>query len=44
MRLIMMNLGEKLTEAEIEELIREADKNKDEKIDYDRFVNTSMSK
>jgi Ca2+-binding EF-hand superfamily protein len=32
-----MNLGEKLTEAEIEELIREADKNKDEKIDYDRF-------
>ena len=44
LRLIMMNLGEKLTDAEIDELIREADKERNEKIDYERFVNILMSK
>ena len=44
LRLIMMNLGEKLTDAEIDELIREADKERNEKIDYERFVNLLMSK
>ncbi|KAH8277061.1 calmodulin [Drosophila bipectinata] len=38
-RHIMTNLGEKLTEDEIEEIIRDADSNIEGNIDYVRFVN-----
>ena len=40
----MMNLSEKLTDAEIEEVIREADKEKNGEINYEKYVNASMSK
>ncbi|KAH8313450.1 hypothetical protein KR067_005962 [Drosophila pandora] len=38
-RHIMTNLGEKMTEDEIEEIIRDADSNTEGNIDYIRFVN-----
>lgn len=34
LRRVMMNLGEKLTEAEVEDMIKEGDKDGDGKINY----------
>ncbi len=35
----MTNLGEKLSEQEVEEMIREADVDNDGQVNYDEFVN-----
>ena len=35
LRQVMMNLGEKLSEAEVDEMVREADIDGDGRIDYD---------
>lgn len=35
----MTNLGEKLTEEEVEEMIREADVDGDGQVNYEEFVN-----
>lgn len=44
LRHIMMNLGEKLTEEECDEMIREADIMGDGNINYEEFVTMMMSK
>ncbi|OCF31693.1 calmodulin [Kwoniella heveanensis CBS 569] len=41
---VMTNLGEKLSDAEISEMIREADKDGDGMIDYNEFVTMMMAK
>ncbi|OWF37728.1 calmodulin-A-like isoform X2 [Mizuhopecten yessoensis] len=38
LRHVMISLGEKLTEEEVDEMIKEADMNGDGQIDYDEFV------
>ena len=38
LRHVMTNLGEKLTEEEVNEMIREADANGDGRINYDEFI------
>lgn len=40
----MTNLGEVLTDSEIEEMIKEADDNGDGEVDYDEFVRMMQSK
>jgi len=42
LRHVMSNLGEKLTDAEIEEMVREADVNGDGQVNYDQFVQMMM--
>ncbi len=39
----MSSLGEKMSDNDIEEMLREADKNKDGLIDYDEFAKTMLS-
>jgi hypothetical protein len=39
----MTNLGEKLTEEEVEEMIREADVDGDGQVNYEEFVNMMVS-
>ena len=38
MKQVMMNLGEKLTDEELDEMIREADIDGDGQVDYNEFV------
>ena len=40
----MLNLGEKLTEEEVEEMIREADVDGDGQVNYGEFVKMMLSK
>ena len=44
LRLVMNNLGEKLTDEEVDELIREADVDGDGHINYEEFVRIMMAK
>ncbi|KXN66162.1 calmodulin [Conidiobolus coronatus NRRL 28638] len=44
LRHVMTNLGEKLTDEEADEMIREADVDGDGQINYDEFVKMMMSK
>ncbi len=44
LRLAMTRLGEKLTEAEVDDMIKDADKNGDGKVDYKEFAALMMSK
>ena len=44
LRYIMTNLGEGLTTAEVEEMVKEADLDNDGQIDYDEFVKMMLSK
>jgi len=44
LRHVMTNLGEKLTDEEVDEMIREADISGDGQINYDEFVSMMMSK
>ena len=44
LRRVMTNLGEKLTDEELDELIREADVNGDGRIGYEGFKKMMMSK
>ena len=41
---IMTNLGEKLTDEEVDEMIREADIDGDDQINYEEFVKVMMAK
>jgi Ca2+-binding EF-hand superfamily protein len=40
----MINLGEKLTDEEVYEMIREADLDGNGQVDYDEFVKMMMAK
>ncbi|CAI9722192.1 calmodulin 4 [Octopus vulgaris] len=44
LRHVMMNLGEKLTDKEVEDMIREADADGDGRIDYEEFIQILMAK
>ena len=44
LKLVMQNLGEKLTDEEITEMIREADEDGDGEVDFDEFVKMMTSK
>ena len=44
LRHTMTNLGENLTPEEVEEMIKEADLDNDQQIDYDEFMKIIMSK
>ena len=44
LRLVMTNLGEKLTDEEVDEMIREADVDGDGQINYEEFVKMMMAK
>ena len=44
LRHVMTNLGEKLTEEEVDEMIKEADFDGDGQVNYDEFVKMMMAK
>ena len=44
LRHVMTNLGEKLTEKEVDEMLKEADVNGDGEIDFDEFLKMMQSK
>jgi calmodulin len=44
LRHVMTNLGEKLTDEEVDEMIREADVDGDGQVNYDEFVKMMLSK
>ena len=43
LRSVMLNLGEKLTDKEVDEMIREADVDGGGQLNYDEFLNMMMS-
>ncbi len=44
LRHVMLNLGERLTEEEVEEMIREADVDGDGSVNYEEFVKMMLAK
>ncbi len=44
LRHVMTNLGEKLTDEEVDEMIREADVDGDGQVNYEEFVKMMMQK
>ena len=44
LRHVMTNLGEKLTEEEVDEMIREADMDGDGQVNYEEFVRMMLAK
>ena len=44
LRQVMLNLGEKLTEEEVEMMIKEADVNGDNLVNYEEFISMMNSK
>lgn len=44
LRHVMTNLGEKLTDEEVEEMIREADVDGDGQVNYEEFVRMMLAK
>ena len=44
LRHVLTNLGEKISDEEIEEMIREADNNRDGLINYEEFIRMMMAK
>ena len=44
LRHVMANLGERLTDAEVDEMVREADVDGDGRINFDEFVKVMMAK
>ena len=44
LRQVMMNLGEKLSEEEVEMMIKEADTNGDGLVNYDEFISMMNAK
>jgi len=44
LRHVMTNLGEKLTDEEVDEMIREADVDGDGQVNYEEFVKMMMAK
>jgi Ca2+-binding EF-hand superfamily protein len=44
LRHVMINLGEKLTDEEVNQMIRQADINGDGQVDYEEFVKMMMAK
>jgi Ca2+-binding EF-hand superfamily protein len=44
LRHVMINLGEKLTDEEVNQMIQEADINGDGQVDYEEFVKMMMAK
>ena len=44
LRHVMTNLGEKLTDEEVEEMIREADIDGDGQVNYEEFVRMMLAK
>lgn len=43
LRLVMMNIGEKLTDDELEQMIREADLDGDGQVNYEEFVRMMLA-
>ncbi|TYH92765.1 hypothetical protein ES332_A13G206400v1 [Gossypium tomentosum] len=43
LRLVMMNIGEKLTDEELEQMIREADLDRDGQVNYEEFVRMMLA-
>ena len=44
LRHVMTNLGEKLSDEEVDEMIRQVDVDRDEQINYEEFVKVMMAK
>ena len=44
LRLVMVNLGDKLTQIEVQEILNEADMENNNQVNYDKFVKVMMSR
>ena len=43
LRQVMMNIGEKLTDEELEQMIREADLDRDGQVNYEEFMRMMLA-